>query len=128
MIAFGEFGDGHFRPPPASDLTNNASALWTLEGIRLTRVEARTEVTCDDLWKLTRLDALRSYFSAFFQKSQKNFQVNIRDKHRRTPLHYAALKGHNVVANLLLEFGADLNAVDVEEKWKSSFEYINYTS
>ncbi|MGD0649542.1 MAG: ankyrin repeat domain-containing protein [Verrucomicrobiia bacterium] len=36
--------------------------------------------------------------------------VNARDAAERTPLHYAALKGHKEVADLLLANGADANA------------------
>ena len=39
--------------------------------------------------------------------------VSIRDSYRRTPLHYAALYGHEAMALLLLEFRADVAAQDV---------------
>lgn len=37
---------------------------------------------------------------------------NRRDQDRKTPLHYAALKGHIEIAKILLEAGADPNAKD----------------
>src|SRR5258705_6744289 len=43
--------------------------------------------------------------------------VNARDKDASTPLHCAVWKGHQQVASLLIEAGADINAHNENDHW-----------
>ncbi|MGA3047224.1 MAG: ankyrin repeat domain-containing protein [Terracidiphilus sp.] len=40
--------------------------------------------------------------------------INKRDRHGATPLHHAAFGGHRQLAQLLVQLGADINAIDEE--------------
>jgi len=42
----------------------------------------------------------------------KGVDVDLKDESGRTPLHYAALRGHKEIAELLIAKGADVNAKD----------------
>ena len=48
--------------------------------------------------------------------------VKARDYDNRTPLHVASLHGWIDVANVLIESGADVNALD---RWKNTVFYIH---
>lgn len=46
----------------------------------------------------------------------KQADVNILDKHKRTPLHYASINGHNDIVNYLISNGATINLTDSENE------------
>ena len=50
------------------------------------------------------------YLSILLLVKKYNFEVNIRDKIRATPLHFAILKNEFKNVELLIKFGADPNA------------------
>ena len=57
--------------------------------------------------------------------------VNARTKSKSTPLHFAALRNHEKVVEILLNAGADVNAHDIEHKTpldKSESGYFGYTT
>jgi ankyrin repeat protein len=43
---------------------------------------------------------------------EKNANVNIKDNNQRTPLHRAAIRGHIIIAKLLVEANAHVNTKD----------------
>ena len=45
------------------------------------------------------------------QHLESGIDVNLKDKFGDTPLHKAALNGHKVIAELLIEKGADVNII-----------------
>jgi ankyrin repeat protein len=45
---------------------------------------------------------------------EKEAKFDLKDKHSRTPLSCAALKGHKSIVKLLLEKGAELETEDNE--------------
>ena len=47
---------------------------------------------------------------------EKNLDKNARDNKLRTPLHDAIRKGHVEVARYLIANGADMNALDINER------------
>ena len=47
--------------------------------------------------------------------------MNIKDSLGRTPLHYAAFTGTVEIAKLLVEKGANINAVDKSKQWTPLF-------
>ena len=49
-------------------------------------------------------------------------EVNAGDEIERTALHWAAEKGHVDVAKVLIQNGADVNAVDCNYKWTALHE------
>jgi palmitoyltransferase len=63
----------------------------------------------------------QSYPIIFFhEKLQRYFPehnlINTPNENNITPLHYACYKGHKNVVDLLIDLGADVNAVDCENK------------
>lgn len=46
----------------------------------------------------------------------KGAEIDPKDVHQKTPLHYAAQNGLKDIAQLLLDGGADVNAKDVDQK------------
>ena len=56
--------------------------------------------------------ALVGHIDALKQQLADGTDVNAKDKHARTPLHFQAYRGHREVAELLIASGADVNARD----------------
>ena len=53
--------------------------------------------------------------------------MNAVDHRKKTALHFAAEKGHVDVAKVLIQNGADVNAVDEEDKWTHFTSQLRWT-
>jgi len=53
------------------------------------------------------------YIAMLILHKEHRFDINVRDKYEATPLHFAVLKQEFMNVQLLIKFGADVNAQDM---------------
>lgn len=104
----------------AQDIKGNKVAHWAALigcGDIFEMILERTSVTSPNLNGITPLHFSCSSMNSFdvaVKLMQLTEDINVMDKFRRTPLHYAAMNGNERTAKELINRGADTNFCDVD--------------
>ncbi|MBI2790724.1 MAG: hypothetical protein HYX61_02100 [Gammaproteobacteria bacterium] len=103
------------------DLFNLAKEIVSRQPNLRTQANQQKRSPLHDAAEQNKIDFVRLYLHLYIENHHFPCELEGRAEKERTPLHLAAIKGHEKVAMLLKEAGANLEAKDIGNY--SSFDY-----